>query len=193
MKAGTFLRGVGLGRLVFLLICIVWLGSSLEAFPQPGAENISDPALAISSREKGTVVLKVWFNSEGKVEKCWVTKSSVSKKLDEETGEYAIKYWQAPKYAGKTLYFSVVYSGAVDMPFPPYPMAALESRESGTVVVTVTFDAAGHVSQAHIVKSTGAPILGDFTCDFIKHHWFAKPLSGRTATIPVTFNADLSH
>lgn len=49
--------------------------------------------------------------------------------------------------------------GYITKPAPPYPAAAREREEEGTVKVEVIVSASGNVESAKVVKSSGSPRL----------------------------------
>jgi protein TonB len=75
-----------------------------------------------------------------------------------------------------------------DRPEPPYPPIALDAGQQGTVVLTLTGDAAGNVVSADVKTSSGSPILDRATVDFIKRHWRLPADTGsRTFETSVTY------
>ena len=56
-------------------------------------------------------------------------------------------------------------------PHPPYPLQARAAHITGTVIVRVTFAAAGPVRTVKIMKSSGSEILDSNTVNYIKAKW----------------------
>jgi len=66
-----------------------------------------------------------------------------------------------------------------ERPEPPYPKIALESGQQGTVVLSLSGDAAGNVVAADVKTSSGFPVLDRATVEFIRRHW-RLPTDGST-------------
>jgi TonB family protein len=73
------------------------------------------------------------------------------------------------------------------LPHPPYPEEAQDLGETGTVVMTVTFDTSGDVARAAVTQSSGVRLLDATTRSFILAHWHSATLAGQTVTQPVLY------
>ena len=73
---------------------------------------------------------------------------------------------------------------------PPYPEEAQDMGETGTVVMLVTFNLAGDVTQAKVIQSSGAPLLDSSTRTFILAHWHSTTYAGQTITQPVRYHQE---
>ncbi len=80
--------------------------------------------------------------------------------------------------------------GASSLPHPPYPAAARDLRESGTVVMNVRFDPSGNVAGAEVEKSSGVEILDSTTRAFIRTHWHDPAYAGQTVSAPVEYRLE---
>lgn len=65
-----------------------------------------------------------------------------------------------------------------ERPQPPYPRAAIERRHQGTVVLSLTVDAAGTITEAAVKQSSGSSILDDRTLEFVLRRWKISPGDG---------------
>ena len=65
-----------------------------------------------------------------------------------------------------------------ERPQPPYPPAALEHRQQGTVVLTLTVDETGNVATIDVKTSSGYPVLDRSTLDYVKRYWRVPPGAG---------------
>jgi TonB family protein len=71
--------------------------------------------------------------------------------------------------------------------FPPYPLEAHKNHEVGTVIVEVSFDAKGDVSDCHVVLSTASSLLDTNTVRFIKRNWHSAAFAETTHILPITY------
>jgi len=76
------------------------------------------------------------------------------------------------------------------LPHPPYPPEARDRRQTGTVTMSVQFDAEGSVAQARVVESSGVPILDSCTRTFIRDHWHSLAYAGQTVSVPVQYTLE---
>lgn len=65
-----------------------------------------------------------------------------------------------------------------ERPHPPYPPAALERRQQGTVVLSLEVDETGAIQMIAVKSSSGSAILDRSTLDFVKRHWKIPPGAG---------------
>lgn len=65
-----------------------------------------------------------------------------------------------------------------ERPYPPYPPAALERRQQGTVVLTMEVDALGAITRIDIKASSGYAILDHSTLEFVQRNWKVPPGAG---------------
>ncbi|MDE3098696.1 MAG: energy transducer TonB [Verrucomicrobiota bacterium] len=78
-------------------------------------------------------------------------------------------------------------------PEPPYPPIALQTGEQGTVVLSLTGDAAGNVVSVGVKQSSGFPVLDHATVDFIKRHWHLPTNTGaRLFQTSITYKLQLN-
>ena len=63
-------------------------------------------------------------------------------------------------------------------PQPPYPPAALEHHQQGTVVLSLTVDETGNVATIDVKESSGSQILDRGTLDFVRRRWKVPPGAG---------------
>jgi protein TonB len=79
---------------------------------------------------------------------------------------------------------------------PPYPSASRALDEEGSVVLTVSIDAAGRVTGVSLLHSSGFSRLDSAALDFARRRWRFEPAlqDGRpmasTRTITVRFSLD---
>jgi protein TonB len=76
------------------------------------------------------------------------------------------------------------------LPHPPYPEDALDMHETGTVVLLVTFNMAGNVTQAEVSQSSGVSLLDTNTRSFILTHWHSATFAGQTMAQQVHYNVE---
>jgi protein TonB len=75
-----------------------------------------------------------------------------------------------------------------ERPDPPYPRIAQEMGQQGTVVLTLTVDANGSITDIAIKESSGSRILDRSTVDFVKRHWLLPAgEAGRIFEAPIHF------
>ena len=80
--------------------------------------------------------------------------------------------------------------GSSVLPHPPYPSEARDLRQTGTVMVSVEFDARGSVSQARVLQSSGVPVLDSSTRTFIRDHWHSLAYAGQTVNVPIQYTLE---
>lgn len=80
--------------------------------------------------------------------------------------------------------------GSSVLPHPPYPPEARDLRQTGTVMVSVEFDAQGSVSQARVLQSSGVPVLDSSTRTFIRDHWHSLAYAGQTVNVPIQYTLE---
>jgi len=73
------------------------------------------------------------------------------------------------------------------LPHPPYPADAQSRGQTGTVVMSVTFDAQGNVTHAEVSESSGVPSLDATTKLFIRAHWHSTDYAGQSICQPVKY------
>jgi TonB family protein len=95
-----------------------------------------------------------------------------------------------PKPTASTSFASSYAAGENVLPHPPYPEDARNLGETGTVVMSVTFNMAGNVTQAEVSQSSGVELLDTSTRSFILTHWHSTTFAGRTVTQPVRYNVE---
>jgi TonB family protein len=77
-------------------------------------------------------------------------------------------------------------------PFPPYPAAAAQNYEEGTVLVLVFLRPSGVPARVDLLKSSGFTDLDDAAISWIKDHWVWLPLqNGCPPEMKVAFNWSL--
>jgi len=58
-----------------------------------------------------------------------------------------------------------------DRPQPPYPRIALEQGRQGSVLLQMTVNDAGAITDIEVKQSSGSSILDHSALDFVKRHW----------------------
>jgi TonB family protein len=94
------------------------------------------------------------------------------------------------KPASPSSYASSFAPGKNVLPHPPYPEEAQSLDETGTVIMSVTFDTKGDVTQAEVTQSSGVRLLDTNTRLFILSHWHSATFAGRTMTQPVCYTGE---
>ena len=94
------------------------------------------------------------------------------------------------KPAASASFASSYAPGKNVLPHPPYPEDAENMGETGTVVMSVTFNMAGDVTQAKVSQSSGVRVLDTCTCSFILTHWHSTALAGETVMQPVRYTGE---
>jgi hypothetical protein len=74
------------------------------------------------------------------------------------------------------------------LPCPPYPLAAAEKREGGTVTVQVVFDNKGRATKCDVFSYSGPELLAESTRNFILGHWESPGLASRVVMIPIMYS-----
>ncbi len=74
------------------------------------------------------------------------------------------------------------------LPHPPYPIEAQDRGQTGTVIMSVRFDANGDVALAEVAQSSGVPILDTETRSFICAHWHSPVYAGQTISQAVQYS-----
>jgi TonB family protein len=92
-----------------------------------------------------------------------------------------------PKPSAPASFASSFAPGENVLPHPPYPQEAQDLGETGTVVMTVTFNISGDVIQATVAQSSGVRLLDTMTRSFILSHWHSASLAGQTVSQPVRY------
>jgi protein TonB len=77
--------------------------------------------------------------------------------------------------------------GSHNLPAPSYPMEALRNRIQGTVVLRVSFDGSGGVTNAEVVSSSGSGILDSGARHDILANWHEVDMAGQTQDVPIQF------
>ena len=76
------------------------------------------------------------------------------------------------------------------LPHPPYPAEARDRGQTGTVTVSVEFDAQGGVAETRVVQSSGVPLLDSKTRSFIRDHWHSVAYAGHTVSVPIQYTLE---
>ena len=97
----------------------------------------------------------------------------------------------APRYMSQTVSGGILNGKAISKPAPEYPAIAKAARASGTVVVRLTVDESGRVSEA--VAESGHPLLQQSAASAVRQWRFTPTLlSGQpvkvTGVVTVNFN-----
>ncbi|MCE0499357.1 MAG: TonB family protein [Methylacidiphilales bacterium] len=95
-----------------------------------------------------------------------------------------------PKPATSTSFASSYAPGENVLPHPPYPEDAQNLGETGTVVMSVTFNTIGDVTQAEVSQSSGVRLLDTSTRLFILTHWHSTTFAGETVMQPVRYTGE---
>jgi protein TonB len=95
----------------------------------------------------------------------------------------------APKATGtgESASVSRLVVGSSGFPQPGYPYQAQARHQTGTVSVSILFDASGSVSDVEVIESSGVGILDSSTQNFIQSHWHNESFAGRRVTVPVEY------
>jgi TonB family protein len=91
---------------------------------------------------------------------------------------------------GESAGVSHLVIGSSGFPQPGYPYEAQVRRQTGTVNVSIRFDASGNAEDVEVIQSSGVSILDTSTQNFIRSHWHNASFAGRTATVPVRYHMD---
>jgi protein TonB len=62
-----------------------------------------------------------------------------------------------------------------DRPMPDYPKIAIELGQQGTVLLAITVDENGTITDIQVKESSGSNLLDKAALDFVKRHWILKP------------------
>ena len=81
-------------------------------------------------------------------------------------------------------------AGPTSLPHPPYPPAARDLGEAGTVIMNVQFGVKGDVAQAEVAQSSGVPLLDVTTRSYIRRHWHSAAYAGQTVSVPVQYKLE---
>ncbi len=81
-----------------------------------------------------------------------------------------------------------------DRPEPPYPRILEQQGEQGTVLLLMTVDDSGSISDIKVKESSGYPLLDRSALDYIKRHWIFPPGAGiRLYVAPIKYILKLSN
>jgi TonB family protein len=95
-----------------------------------------------------------------------------------------------PKPAASASFASSYAPGQNVLPHPPYPEDAQNLGETGTVMMSVTFNLAGDVTQAEVSQSSGVRLLDTSTRSFILTHWHSTTFAGQTVMQPIRYTEE---
>lgn len=95
-----------------------------------------------------------------------------------------------PKPAHPASFASSYAPGENVLPHPPYPEDAQNLGETGTVLMSITFNRAGNVMQAEVSQSSGVRLLDTCTRAFILTHWHSMIFAGQTVMQPVCYTVE---
>jgi outer membrane biosynthesis protein TonB len=148
----------------------------IQKAPQPRPAPVEDgvPVLVQQSRTVPVTQTKSPPTPPASMPATRVAKASPAKAKPAASASFASSY--AP---GKNV-----------LPHPPYPEDAQNMGETGTVVMSVTFNMAGDVTQAKVSQSSGVRVLDTCTCSFILTHWHSTALAGETVMQPVCYTGE---
>jgi TonB family protein len=95
----------------------------------------------------------------------------------------------APKATGtgESSSISRLVVGSSGFPQPGYPYQAQVRHQTGTVSVSIQFDASGSAADVEVIESSGVSILDSSTLSFIQSHWHNDSFAGRRVTVPVEY------
>jgi TonB family protein len=95
----------------------------------------------------------------------------------------------APKATGtgETASVSRLVVGSSGFPQPGYPYAAQMRHQTGTVNVSIRFDAGGNAADVEVIGSSGVSILDSSTRTFISEHWHNDSFAGQSVTVPIEY------
>jgi len=95
----------------------------------------------------------------------------------------------APKATGtgETASVSHLVVGSSGFPQPGYPYAAQMRHQTGTVNVSIRFDASGSAADVEVIGSSGVSLLDSSTTTFISTHWHNEAFAGRRVTVPIEY------
>lgn len=65
-----------------------------------------------------------------------------------------------------------------ERPRPPYPTIAREEGQQGSVLLLMTVNDAGQITDIEVKDSSGFPILDRSTLEYVKRHWIVPPGKG---------------
>jgi len=88
---------------------------------------------------------------------------------------------------GESASVSRLVIGSSGFPQPGYPYEARVRHKTGTVSISIQFDAAGSAADVEVLQSSGVPILDSSTRSFIRSHWHNESYAGQRATVPVEY------
>ncbi len=75
-----------------------------------------------------------------------------------------------------------------DLPLPPYPKAALQAHEGGTVGMKVNYDDHGAVKSVDIISTSGVALLDTTAKNFVLSHWQNPSKANQTINSTMTFD-----
>ena len=75
-----------------------------------------------------------------------------------------------------------------DRPQPGYPKIALDLGQQGTVLLTISVDERGIITNIEVLESSGSPVLDRSALDFVKRHWILPPgIPGKIYEAPIRY------
>jgi periplasmic protein TonB len=112
------------------------------------------------------------------------------KKLDLKPVDKPKPRYTAPnaKGTGRTNTVSKFVVGSSGLPHPPYPVAALDAHQEGTVRLHILFDGSGNVSDVNVTSSSGVILLDVSARNFIKGNWHNITFANQTVDVPIVYS-----
>jgi len=77
--------------------------------------------------------------------------------------------------------------GSGSFPRPGYPYESLIHHESGTVVLSIQFDADGSAADVDVISSSGYPDLDASARSWILSRWHDSSYANTSATVPIAY------
>jgi protein TonB len=80
-----------------------------------------------------------------------------------------------------------------ERPEPKYPEIAKSQLMQGTVVLAMTVDDKGAITEIHVKESSGYPLLDRSALDHVKRHWIIPPGGGtRQFEVPIRYKLSVN-
>ncbi len=80
-----------------------------------------------------------------------------------------------------------------ERPAPAYPEIAKSQLMQGTVVLAMTVDDKGAITEIHVKDSSGYPLLDRSALDHVKRHWLIPPGGGtRQFEVPIRYKLSVN-
>jgi len=146
-----------------------------------------EPIPLVPLPKVGLPVLPLWSNKPRPATRPAVAKTQATNRTPASPASTAPAQETQPATSAS---FSSYAPGPDELPHPTYPPEARDRGETGTVILSVEFDAQGNVARAEVAQSSGVLVLDNATRSFAYAHWHCPAYAGQIKMQPVIYSLD---